>query len=93
MSADQLTRQPVRQRGDVIRQLRLTSGRRVPDLARSCGLSAGTLRNYESERAQAGWPAIHALARALAAPVTTLLRNPDEPVPALGAPGTAEDAA
>jgi transcriptional regulator with XRE-family HTH domain len=84
MSAVSRIRKPVRQRGDVIRGLRVASGRRTGEFAKACGLKLGSLTNIEGEDQQASWEALHRIARELAVPVRTLLRNPDE-VPLLTA--------
>ena len=88
MGTANLTREEFRQRGDVIRALRIASGRRVGDLASACGLKAGSLTNIESGVQQASWRALHALARELRTPINTLLRDPDTPQP-VRANGTA----
>lgn len=72
-----------RQRGDVMRALRLKSGLTAAATARAAGLSPGAYRNYEGEHAQAGMPALHSVARVFGVPVGVILRDPDElPIPA-----------
>lgn len=84
MNAVSLTSKPVRQRGDVIRSLRRAQGLRPGEFARRCGFDhPGSLTNIEGEVRQASWEALHRIARELAVPVSTLLRDPDEPQPAV----------
>lgn len=79
MSQPSLTPRQVRQRGDVIRSLRRAQGVRASIFAKRCGFDhPGSLTNIEGEVRQASWEALHRIARELAVPVTTILRDPAE---------------
>lgn len=83
MDTRSITRRQVRQRGDVIRELRRRDGRKASVFAIACGFAkGGTVTNIENETQQASWEALHSIARELAVPVAMILRDPESVRPA-----------